>query len=155
MSSVKVGRSTWESQVEFKDAAGLMRVLRLAGFPLANDFEQGDAGESEASKIVCIAAFSKGLICAVVACPSGLVYQFEPDFFEDCFWQFAARHYYVVTGNRADRTLMSTLTGVDVGLIKGRTLVRSKTIEPSGLTLSDMFREIGYVSNADRQQVLF
>lgn len=132
-----IDRRTWESRVEVHDPELIMAALRAAGLPLAYASEQ-EGEESDASRIVCVAAYLHGQIQALVATPSGLVYRFEPDVIVDDFWRFALNHYYVVTGNIADRLAFAQHIEVPEKAVKGRALIRKKSEDPSGLSLDDL-----------------
>ena len=68
----------------------------------------------ESADIICVVENSP-IPKALVACPNGSVFRFEPSVFEPGFWAFAARNYYLVTGNIADRTGLAERAGVDMG----------------------------------------
>ena len=67
--------------------------------------------------------------------------------FEPGFWAFAARNYYLVTGNIADRTGLAERAGVDMSTNKvtGRAIQRTKAEGPSGMTLDQILEAIGVV----------
>lgn len=136
-------RITWDSQVPIPDAAALMVVLRAAGLPLSNTVEVLE-DESGASCIVCIAALRLDGVHALVACPSGLMYRFEPAAFEQHFWHFACRNYYLITGNLADRREMADLAGLTAKDIKGRALIRGQGDDASGLSLDGLLGKLGW-----------
>lgn len=147
MSEIPIGdvgakpRLTWDSQVPVVDPVQTIQALRAAGLPLANnDSEEGD---SEQRHLVCIAEVRQDVIHAVVAFPSGLIYRFQPSIFELQFWNFAARYYYFVTGNMADRRHVASLTGVEVKEIAGRTLHRGKEETLSGMGLDEILAQLG------------
>lgn len=132
----------WNAQVPLQCPTLLVSALRSAGLPLANAAESSET-DSDASAIVCIASVGPVGIHAVVATPSGLVWRFEPEGFEPRFWAFAARYYYWVTGNLADRRLVAELAGTPLKDIKGRALLRGKVEAPSGATIDDLLRKLG------------
>ena len=135
-------RGTWSAQVTIVEPSFLVGALRSAGLPLASAGESSET-DSDASAIVCIASVGPAGIHAVVGTPSGLVWRFEPETFESSFWAFAARYYYWVTGNLADRHLVAELTGIPLKDIKGRALLRGKVEAPSGATIDDLLRKLG------------
>jgi hypothetical protein len=116
---------TWQSRVPVVNPGAVMQSLRAAGLPLANSVDT-EGEESSQSSLVCIAEVRENLIHALVACPTGLVYRFEPVEFEAFFWGFAARNYYWVTSSMADREWISKLTDVPLKSMKGKALSRSK-----------------------------
>lgn len=116
---------TWNTRLPVSNQAEIMAALRAAGLPLANS--AASEGESLRSELVCVAEVREGAVHALVATPSGLVYRFQPAVFELKFWAFAARHYYWVTFSLADREHVSTLTGVPVKTMKGRTFSRTNS----------------------------
>ena len=63
------------------------------------------------------------------------------------FWAFAARNYYLVTGNIADRTGLAERAGVDLSTIKvsGRALQRAKADGLSGMTLDQLLEAVGVI----------
>jgi DNA polymerase III epsilon subunit-like protein len=132
---------TWNSQIPVNDPAQMIQALRAAGLPLANN--ESAEGDSEQSHLVCIAEVRPDGIHAVVAFPSGLVFRFQPSTFEFEFWNFAARYYYFVTGNMADRRHVASLTGVDIKEITGRTLRRGKEEALSGMKLDEILAHLG------------
>ncbi|QYF93066.1 hypothetical protein KY495_20580 [Massilia sp. PAMC28688] len=120
--SCKHEHVTWNTRLPVLEQAEIMGALRAAGLPLA--YMEASEGESPRSEIVCVAEVREEVVHALVATPSGLVYRFQPAPFELTFWAFAARHYYWVTFSLADRAHVSTLTGVPVKTMKGRTFSR-------------------------------
>ena len=68
----------------------MIGALRAAGLPV------GIPGD-ESADIICVVENSP-IPKALVACPNGSVFRFEPSVFEPGFWAFAARNYYLVTG---------------------------------------------------------
>lgn len=126
------------------DASSIMAALRAAGYPLSSSTDAAE-GESDASKLVCIADVRESMMHAIVATPSGIVQRFEPSQFEPQFWSFACRHYYLVTGNIADRRRAAELAGVEIKDVKGRTLLRGKSEDLSGMTLDGMLANIGLI----------
>lgn len=136
---------TWDAQVPVIDSAAVMTALRAAGLPLSVSGIEDDESEadSERSAIVCVAAVREDGVTALVACPSGLVYRFEPPAFDLEFWRFAARFYYLVTGNLEDRRRIADLTSVPFKEITGRCLVRKKETVLSGRSLDDLLGALG------------
>lgn len=135
-------RLTWETKKQLNITWPLMASLRAAGLPLAYSLD-ADEEDSASSKIVCIAEVSENNIKAIVATPSGLVYKFDCEVFEQSFWEFAAKHYYVVTGNVADRNRFGELSGILATGIKGLLANRKKSTELSGFTLDQILSLIG------------
>ncbi|MBV7538459.1 hypothetical protein KW842_22030 [Duganella sp. sic0402] len=146
--SADEGQATWHSRVLVDNPAALMVALRAAGLPLANNIDIIEE-ESSQSSLVCVAEIDEDRILAIVACPSGQVYRFEPTVFEQSFWSFAARNYYWVTGSMLDREQVSKLTDVPVKSIKGRTLTRGKSLR-SKLSLDSMLAELGYSASKEQ-----
>lgn len=129
---------TWDSRINIFNSGEIMFLLRSAGFPLSsNDSENGD---SENSKLVCLAEVQDKNIIAIVATPSGLVYKFTE--FDIEFWSFAARNYYFVTGNMSDREHVAKLTNLDTKEIKGKTLMRGKSSCLSQMSLDIMINQL-------------
>lgn len=133
-----MSRLTWESQINIEDPAAVLATLRQAGLPLAESGADLVEEESTNSRIVAIMAPAGDTIHAIVATPSGFVYRFEPPEIDIEFWSFALRHYYVVTGNMADRLLLAKQADVDIKGVTGRAMDRKKTDAPSGLLLDEM-----------------
>ncbi|MDD2741259.1 MAG: NAD-dependent DNA ligase LigA [Rhodocyclaceae bacterium] len=128
-------RPTWDTRTEQTFPAELIASMRAAGLPVGG--EGDDAGE-----IVCILSVGD-LPSALVACPNGAVYRFEPPVFEEGFWRFAVANYYLVTGNMADRKKIAEMTGVPTPEIKGKTLSRAKEEAGSGLSLDGLLDRLG------------
>ena len=145
-------QTTFRSQVPV-DAIAVMSALKAAGFPLSSSTESNE-GESDNSKLVCVAEIKGDLIHAIVASPSGIVYRFEPSVLEPAFWSFAGRNYYFVTGNIADRRRAAELAGIDVKLIKGKTLARGQGEALSGMTLDQMMAQINSMREPTQESLL-
>lgn len=144
---------TWENQVPVYGAESLFSSLRASGLPLANaGAANDDEGESDQSKIVCVVSVIGETAHALVACPSGVLFRFEPAIFEKGFWEFAARYYYIVTGCMADRNLLSELTGVPAKEIKGKAVSRVKGDGVSNMTLDGLLELMGCL---EQQSSLF
>lgn len=132
---------TWDCRAPIMGEVSLFERLKSAGLPLSMAGEGADGlaeGESAAGAIVALVSVAGGRLAALVATPSGLMYRFEPEAIEPTWWDFAARNYYVVTGNMADRQQLALRAGVEPKAIKGRTWFRSKDAEPSGLGLDEL-----------------
>lgn len=132
---------TWDCRTPIMGEASLFDRLKSAGLPLSMAGEGADGlveGESAAGAIVALVSVAGGRLAALVATPSGLMYRFEPEAIEPTWWDFAARNYYVVSGNMADRQQLALRAGVEPKAIKGRTWFRSKDAEPSGLGLDEL-----------------
>lgn len=114
-----------------------------AGLPLAASKTEGaEAGnEAGSTKITAVISFLEGLAEAYVASPSGIVYRFSPSVFEPEWWSFALRNYYCVTGNFADREALAASAGI-TAWGDGKTLIRKKSDQPSGLSLVALMREL-------------
>lgn len=141
MDSDKPVARTWDCRAPIMGEASLFERLKSAGLPLSMAGEGADGlaeGESAAGAIVALVSVAGGRLAALVATPSGLMYRFEPEAIEPTWWDFAARNYYVVTGNMADRQQLALRAGVEPKAIKGRTWFRSKDAEPSGLGLDEL-----------------
>lgn len=128
-------RPTWDSRIEVKNPAEIIKALAGAGLPV------GEADSAD-GKIVCVLSVGD-LPAAVVACPNGLVYRFEPPVFELGFWQFAASNYYLLTANTDDRRHFAEMTGVPMDEIKGKTLSRAKGAGVSKTGLDDLLKQLG------------
>jgi hypothetical protein len=139
---------TWQSRLNVADAIGVMDALRKYGLPLdAGSFTDSEdsSEESSNSKIVLIAEVYPHGIGGIIATPSGEVSKIMLTALEDkWFWSFAARYYYVVSGNMADRQLMANMLELDSKLIKGKCVSRKKSESISGFTLDGLLLEIGY-----------
>lgn len=132
---------TWDCRVQIMGEASLFERLKSAGLPLSMASEGADGlaeGESASGAIVALVSVAGGRLAALVATPSGLMYRFEPEAIEPTWWDFAARNYYVVTGNMADRQQLALRAGVEPKAIKGRTWFRSKDAEPSSMGLDEL-----------------
>lgn len=151
MSTVDL-HSTWKSQVAISNPKDLLARLRSAGLPLAEPSGEGEEGDSDNSKLCLVASVVDGAVAAVVASPSGLVFRFEPDLVDPQWWAFATKNYYVVTGNAQDRKLLADIGGVDLKVIKGKTVSRKKDAEPSRMTLDQLLETL---CPAERQSGLF
>lgn len=126
-------RPTWDSRTSIEQSDELIAAFGRAGLPI---------GEGEKSpQIVCLLA-SGDIPAAVVACPNGTAYRFEPAVFEADFWRFALANYYVVTGNLADRHWAASLTGMTPEQISGKPLSRAKGSTPSGLSLDGLLARL-------------
>lgn len=135
---------TWSAQLPVPNAADILSALRAAGLPLAVSApSDGDSDDSDASAMVCLAEVADARIWAIVACPNGLVFRFEPPVYEPAFWSFAAQYYYWVTGNMADRQKVSELAGIPVKSMKGRCLSRAKSPALSRTTLDALLQAHG------------
>lgn len=154
----------WDSRSEVADPLGLIQALKRAGFPLQGEStKEGETeleeDESKASQIVCVLALSQddGAFQAIIATPSGAVFKIAPEVFDLDFWAFAARYYYIVTGNLADRAQLSERTNVPLKEIRGRAAVRARAQAPSGWTLGQLLQHIGVVEAEDgpEQKSLF
>lgn len=145
---------TWETKELVADPARLLARMRSAGLPLQDGVAGEVEGESDGSKITALVAVSADGLAAIVASPSGLVYRLEPEIIEQEWWSFAARYYYIVTGNLADRQLLAEHAGVELSAVKGKTISRKKLAEPSGLTL-DQLLDQACPELAQRQESLF
>lgn len=132
-------RPTWDSRTMHDDPQGLWRAFQAAGLPV------GDDDASNAS-IVCVLEVAD-TPSALVLTPNGQAFVFQPTVFEESFWSFAARHYYVVTGNGRDRQVFAERLGISVKEISGKALQRQRSEEISGKTLETLIREIGYSSS--------
>jgi hypothetical protein len=140
-------RDTWKAQVTIADPVLLLSRLRTAGLPLSSvTSDESATGESDSSRIVCLASIVDGNVHAVVLDPNGHAYRFEPAAFEKHFWEFAAKYYYMVTGNLEDRRRIAALTEVPFANIVGRAVIRAKVTEPSGMTLDEMLTKFGITS---------
>lgn len=118
----------------FEDREGLARALRASGQPLgaSDDF-------------LCLLALDGPLPRAVVVTPSGLAYRMEPAELDPVIWSFAARNYFVVTGNLADRQRLAELANLpDVKEIGGSALSRKKGSSVSGISLDQLLAAYGY-----------
>lgn len=146
--------ASWASKVAIDDPARLLARMRGAGLPLQDGGAGEVEGESDSSKITALVAVSEDRLAAIVATPSGLVYRLEPEVIEQEWWSFAARYYYIVTGNLADRQLLAEHAGVELSAVKGKTISRKKLAEPSGLTL-DQLLDQARPELAQRQESLF
>jgi hypothetical protein len=93
--------------------------------------------------ITCIISVIDEQINAAIASPSGLVYQLGPGAPDRVFWQFAAKNYYMVTGNLADRQRLSKMIDLQADLIEGKALSRESAV-PSELSLDDLLKSVGY-----------
>lgn len=130
------------------DSERLVLALKAFGLPVG-------AGAGENSEIVCVVEVGEA-VRALVACPGGQVYRFDPPAFEHAFWVFAARHYYLVTGNLADRQLLAKMVGLDPRELKGKTLERGKDGSASGKTLDDLLATLAAsMRTEDNQRSLF
>lgn len=132
---------TWDCRAQIMGEISLFERLKSAGLPLSMASGGADGlteSESSAGAIVALVSVVGGRLAALVATPSGLMYRFEPEAIEPTWWDFAARNYYVVTGNMADRQQLALRAGVEPKAIKGRTWFRSKDAEPSGLGLDEL-----------------
>lgn len=138
---------TWESRTAVEDAPAVIGALRAAGLPV------GIPGD-ESAYIICVVENSL-IPKALVACPNGSVFRFEPTLFEPGFWAFAARNYYLVTGNIADRTGLAERAGVDLSTnkVSGRALQRAKADGPSGMTLDQLLEAVGVVKEREPELV--
>lgn len=145
---------TWSDQVQIANPQDLIASFRAAGLPLADASAEQDEDESDNSKIVCLAEVNQSSVSAIVACPSGLIYRFEPTEFEPAFWSFAARNYYLVTGNMTDRNHVAILAGVQIKMAKGRTLARGKSDRLSGLTLDEMVASIRALRQPEQSSLI-
>lgn len=152
MDEAKNTKHTFNSQTPV-DADAVLATLRAAGFPLASSSELTE-GESDNSKLVCVAEVRNNMIHAIVASPSGIVYRFEPTVFEPSFWSFAGRHYYFVTGNIADRRRVAELAGIEFKDIKGKTLARGKSESLSEMTLDGMLSHIASLKEPQQESLL-
>lgn len=119
------GRLTWETRTPISEPEHISTTLRGAGILASSNSNETGEGTSS-SEILCIAGVGEKNIHALVACPSGLLYRFEPKFFEHDFWSFAARHYYWITNCLADRAHVAHLTGVPLNQIRGKTLLTGR-----------------------------
>ena len=146
--------ASWASKVAIDDPVRLLARMRSAGLPLQDGGAGEVEGESDSSKITALVAVGADRLAAIVASPSGLVYRLEPEVIEQDWWSFAARYYYVVTGNLADRQLLAEHAGVEIGLVKGKTISRKKAAELSGLSL-DQLLDQACPELAQRQESLF
>ncbi len=132
---------TWDCRAQIMGEISLFERLKSAGLPLSMASEGADGvneGESAGGAIVALVSVVGSRLAALVATPSGITYRFEPEAIEPTWWDFAARNYYVVTGNMADRQMLALRAGVDPKVIKGRTWYRKKDAEPSGLGLDEL-----------------
>lgn len=133
---------TWSEQVTIYGKTSLIDRLRSAELPLsggdADTADSNAAAESTSAAIVALVAVSATKISALVATPSGLLYRFEPKAIERSWWDFAARNYYVVTGNMADRQQLALHAGVEPKAIKGKTWFRKKDADLTGLSLDEI-----------------
>ncbi|MFK4705602.1 hypothetical protein ABIC83_002441 [Roseateles asaccharophilus] len=151
MSTVDL-HSTWKARVQIQNEKDLLARLRSAGLPLAEPSGEGEEGDSDNSKLCAVVSVIDGVLAAVVASPSGLVFRFEPDHVDPQWWAFAAKNYYIVTGNAQDRKLLADLGGADIKAIKGRTVSRKKDSEPSRMSLDQLLETL---CPAERQGGLF
>lgn len=135
---------TWESRQVVGDSERLVLALKAFGLPV-------DAGAGENSEIVCVVEVGEA-VRALVVCPGGQVYRFDPPAFEHAFWVFAARHYYLVTGNLADRQLLAKMVGLDPRELKGKTLERGKEGCVSGKTLDKLIATLTASMRVEDQQ---
>lgn len=128
---------TWASRKKPTDAEELLARMRAAGLPLASD-ETEDSDESSKSCITACISILNGKVHALVASPSGIIYEFAPEQFEALWWSFALRHYYIVTGNMSDRQALAEMAVVELAVVKGKVLSRLKSNSPSGMTLPQL-----------------
>ncbi len=132
-----LSRHTWDSRIRLSEARDLFERMRASGLPLAcTDGE--DVGEGDASKITALVVFNGTRAEALVAAPSGILFQFAPEVFEPHWWSFALRNYYIVTANMADRLALADSAGVDPLLIKGKCVSRLKGQPLSGVALDKL-----------------
>lgn len=143
----------WSDLIELRGKEHLIAALRVAGLPLSESCQDTEktAGMLAGESVVCIADVRQRQIHGLVISSSGHVYSFEPDKLDVEFWAFAAEHYYIVTGNRADRQKIADLVDVDVKRIKGRTM-RKRGKGLSHASIESMLEAFGYT---DRQRSLF
>ena len=132
-------RPTWESRVEVSPSDNIFAALSAAGLPAGADGE-----------IVCVLSVCQ-LPAALVACPNGLVYRFEPAVFEEDFWRFAVSNYYLVTGSPADRQKIAEMAKVDIGDIKGKSLRRAKGEGVSEMTLDTLLEQLGVTASIAKE----
>ncbi|QEL56035.1 hypothetical protein [Chromobacterium paludis] len=145
---------TWASKVVIAEPDRLLARMRAAGLPLQEGTAGEAEGESDNSKITALVAVGDDRLSAIVATPSGLVYRLEPERIEPDWWSFAARYYYIVTGNLADRQMLAELAGIQASAVKGKTISRKKSAELSGLTL-DQLLDQACPESEPRQDALF
>lgn len=128
----------WNSRTIIGDPL-LHGILRQAGLPIASGMNDDDTKRSD---IVCILAVDGKNLSAVIVCQS-FAYLICPCE-DDGFWSFAARNYYIVTGNMSDRAALATIAGVDVKNIEGKRLDRFSSSSTSGASISEMMLKLGY-----------
>lgn len=139
--------STWRGKVQLPNRAELLSRLRAAGLPLAESIGSVEVGESEGSKITALISLAGEVPSAILAIPNGFVYRIEPLEFDREWWEFAAKYYYVVTGNMDDRKELARITKADLVDIKGRLAVRKKTEGLSGLGLDEILESIAPIAS--------
>lgn len=141
----------WDSRLKPFDASELAGAV--AGFaPLIQSLRSFGLPLDESGTIVCLIELVEDNIHGLVATPSGLAYRFEPAEFEQDFWAFAASHYYIVTGNMADRKAFAETVNVDASTIKGKCLSKNKTEPPSKMTIDDNLAVISKANFIEPEQ---
>ena len=142
----------WDSRLKPFDASELAGAV--AGFaPIIQNLKSFGLPLDDSGTLVCLTSVIDDNIHGLVVTPSGLVYRFEPAEFETDFWAFAATHYYIVTGNMADRKAFAETVNVDASTIKGKCLSKNKTEPPSKMKIDDILAVISKANFIEPEQV--
>jgi len=127
----------------------MIEALLKAGLPLASQGADEVEGENSNSKIVCIAELVDDRIKSIIITPSRIIFESEMPKEDEILdadefaWQFAATHYYWVTGNMQDRAEIARLCRVEPSVIKGKCLSRVKSEGLSGMNLAALLSGLG------------